>query len=77
MPGTAIRAGPLLDLRRTVEVWASDITYVPLAGSNPVSPADLTATIYHCLGIDPHMEIHDQVNKPMRPSEGKPIEALI
>jgi len=45
--------------------------------SDPVSPADLTATIYHCLGVDPHTEILDQNDRPMRLSEGKPISALV
>ena len=45
--------------------------------SDPVSPADLTATIYHCLGVDPHREILDRNDRPMRLSEGQPIRALI
>jgi hypothetical protein len=45
--------------------------------SDPVTPADLMATIYHCLGVDPHTEILDQNDRPMRLSEGKPVEALI
>src|SRR5262249_49850533 len=28
--------------------------------SGPVSPADLAATIYHCLGIDPRSQVTDQ-----------------
>src|SRR5207237_2361995 len=39
----------------------------------PVSPADFTATIYHCLGIDPHTETHDQGNRPFVLSKGTPI----
>lgn len=31
---------------------------------NPVSPADLVATIYQLLGIDPHLMVHDQANRP-------------
>ena len=45
--------------------------------NDPVTPADLTATIYHCLGVDPHTEVLDQNDRPMRLSEGKPIAALI
>jgi len=37
----------------------------------------LMATIYHCLGVDPHQEIHDQVDRPMALSLGNPVEALI
>ena len=45
--------------------------------SNPVTPADLMATIYHCLGVDPHTMILDQIDRPMRLSEGQPVRALI
>ena len=45
--------------------------------NDPVTPADLTATIYHCLGVDPHTEVLDQNDRPMRLSEGNPIAALI
>ena len=44
---------------------------------NPVSPAELTATIYHCLGVDPHSELLDQNDRPMWLSEGEPIQALV
>jgi hypothetical protein len=31
---------------------------------NPVTPADLISTIYHCLGIDPAKEIQDKLARP-------------
>ena len=31
---------------------------------NPVTPGDVVATIYNCLGIDPHMEIVDRLARP-------------
>lgn len=43
----------------------------------PTSPADFTATIYHCLGIDPHTESHDQGGRPFALSKGNPIASLI
>ncbi len=43
----------------------------------PTTPADFTATIYHCLGIDPHSETHDQANRPILLSKGDPIEPLV
>ncbi len=45
--------------------------------TTPTSPADFTATIYHCLGIDPHTEEHDQTNRPFVLSRGNPIAELI
>jgi Protein of unknown function (DUF1501) len=41
------------------------------------SPADFTATIYHCLGIDPHAESHDQGGRPFALSRGTPIAELV
>jgi hypothetical protein len=45
--------------------------------SNPATPADFTATIYHCLGIDPRTETHDQGGRPIVLSQGKPIGSLV
>ena len=43
----------------------------------PTTPADFTATIYHCLGIDPDAEIRDQGDRPLTLSKGSPIAALV
>jgi hypothetical protein len=45
--------------------------------TNPTTPADFTATIYHCLGIDPSGETHDQLNRPIALSKGAPIAPLV
>jgi uncharacterized protein (DUF1501 family) len=40
----------------------------------PVSPADVCATIYECLGIDPDMPIHDRSGRPIPVAHGgRPI----
>ncbi|MFT4550223.1 MAG: hypothetical protein ACI8XO_001637 [Verrucomicrobiales bacterium] len=39
--------------------------------SQPVSPPDLHATIFHALGIDPNFTLHDQENRPLAASDGK------
>ncbi|MFN3649065.1 MAG: DUF1501 domain-containing protein [Armatimonadota bacterium] len=44
--------------------------------SDPVSPADLTATIYHALGIDRHLEITDRLSRPFPLSSGEPLLRL-
>ncbi len=44
--------------------------------TNPVSPADLTATIFWRFGINPAAEIHDTIGRPHRISEGRPIREL-
>jgi hypothetical protein len=51
--------------------YAAEVT------ENPVSPADLTATIFHLLGIDPRSTIHDPQGRLFALSEGQPIAALV
>jgi hypothetical protein len=43
---------------------------------NPVSPADITATIYHALGIPADMVLPDRQSRPVRLTEGNPISGL-
>jgi uncharacterized protein (DUF1501 family) len=44
--------------------------------NTPVSPADLTATIYHALGIDPATEIADPTGRPWKIASGTPLTQL-
>ncbi len=44
--------------------------------ADPVTPADLAATIYWRFGLDPATEIHDQTGRPFRLAEGEPIRKL-
>jgi uncharacterized protein (DUF1501 family) len=46
------------------------------AASRPYSPADLAATVYHALGIDPATELRDRLNRPIRLCSGEPIAPL-
>jgi hypothetical protein len=66
--GGGIRAG---------QIYGSSDRQAGYPASNPVSPADLTATIYHCLGLNPRTELLDVNNRPMWLSAGTPISALI
>lgn len=45
--------------------------------ANPVTPQDLMATVFHCLGVDPHTLIHDQLSRPYVLAEGNPVRALL
>lgn len=45
--------------------------------SNPLTPDDLIATMYHCLGVDPQNLIHDLVGRPFKLAEGQPVSALL
>ena len=43
---------------------------------NPVRPDDLSATIFHAMGVDPTVEMSDQLKRPIRISYGEPIQPL-
>jgi hypothetical protein len=43
---------------------------------DPVTPADLAATIFWRFGIDPSREVRDQTDRPFRLAEGKPLVKL-
>ena len=42
----------------------------------PVSPADLTATMYHALGVDPGQTVTDPLGRPVSLTEGTPLRPL-
>ncbi|MSR80508.1 MAG: DUF1501 domain-containing protein, partial [Gemmataceae bacterium] len=42
----------------------------------PYSPDDMGATIYHALGIDPHLEIRDRQDRPVQLNRGKIMHDL-
>ncbi len=44
---------------------------------DPVRPEDLSATMYHLLGIDPHAEVRDALNRPHPLSTGSVIEGML
>ncbi len=58
-------------------VHGSSDRYAAEPASNPTPPADLAATIYHCLGVDPHMEVRDRLSRPVTLCDGQVIEALL
>jgi len=43
---------------------------------DPVTPADITATILQRFGIDPTREYHDPTGRPWRLSDGEPLVSL-
>jgi hypothetical protein len=45
---------------------------------NPVTPSDVAATIYHCLGIDPETRVPDRLGRPVEVGcGGKPILPIL
>jgi hypothetical protein len=59
------------------QVHGSSDKIAAYPATHPTTPADFTATIYHCLGIDPHGETHDQGERPIALSKGNPIAPLV
>jgi hypothetical protein len=43
----------------------------------PLTPADVVATVYHALGIDPHVTLHDARGQAHVLCDGKPIRDLL
>jgi hypothetical protein len=59
------------------QVYGSSDRGAAYPSTNPVSPADLAATILHLLGVDPRAELTDQQGRPLVVSAGTPIRALV
>jgi uncharacterized protein (DUF1501 family) len=45
--------------------------------ADPVNPADVHATILAAVGLDPNKELISPIKRPLRLSQGQPIEALL
>jgi uncharacterized protein (DUF1501 family) len=45
--------------------------------SDPVDPADIQATLYHCMGLDPRQLLHDHLGRPFAISTGEVIASLV
>ena len=45
--------------------------------SGIVSPADITATIFHCLGYSPETMLYDQTDRPIPLSRGHVIKEIV
>ena len=61
-------------LRNAFGEWGRSAAY---PSTNPVHPADIAATIYHCLGIDPRAHVTDQQGRPLVVSSGEVVQGLI
>jgi hypothetical protein len=70
---TALAGG---GVRGGVVHGASD-RYAAYPAANPTSPEDLAATVYHCLGVDPRMQLRDRLGRPLTLCEGSPIQAIL
>jgi uncharacterized protein (DUF1501 family) len=71
---TALLAGG--GVKRGATFGSSDRTGAYPAGE-PAKPDDLAATMFALLGIDPHTEVHDPLNRPFPIAQGSPITGLL
>jgi uncharacterized protein (DUF1501 family) len=58
-------------------VFGSSDRLAATVTSDPVSPEDLLATLYHLVGIDPQTPIHDLQGRPFPLVAGRPVEGLL
>lgn len=58
-------------------VHGSSDRFAAYPANNPTSPEDLAATIYHCLGVDPHLQLPDHLGRPLTICEGSPIQPIL
>ena len=68
LAGAGIRGG---------QVYGASDEVAAYPASDPVSPADLTATIYHALGIDHRTIMYDRLGRPFPFSTGAPLLNLM
>jgi Protein of unknown function (DUF1501) len=68
MAGAGIRGGTV---HGASDRWAA------YPSRDPVRPADLVATIYHCLGVDPQLELRDPLGRPLQLCLGDPVRGII
>src|SRR5690606_4475575 len=68
LAGAGIRGGT---------VYGASDRYAAYPAENPVQPADVVATIYHCLGVDPHSTLTDRLGRPIPLCTGRPIAEVL
>jgi hypothetical protein len=67
LAGGGVRGGTVVG---ESDEWAGHVK------SDPVWPSDLSATVFHCMGIHPHTEVVDLQDRPIVVSEGEVIRKL-
>jgi hypothetical protein len=59
------------------QVYGTSDRQAAYPASNPVLPADMAATIYHCLGVPAELTLPDNQNRPIPISPGSPVSSLL
>ncbi len=58
------------------QIYGSSDRDAAYPSSNPVSPEDMLATVYHALGLPAETELRDPLNRPHRLVDGRPLVDL-
>ncbi|MGH8245546.1 MAG: DUF1501 domain-containing protein, partial [Gammaproteobacteria bacterium] len=58
-------------------VYGESDKYGMHPAKDPVRPEDLTATLFHLLGIDPTLEVLDHLNRPRPVAEGEVVNGFL
>lgn len=59
-------------------VFGASDAHAAYVKDRPVSTSDICATIYHCLGIDPEMPVHERGGRPIPVANGgQPIREIL
>ncbi|QDU31233.1 hypothetical protein ETAA8_63860 [Anatilimnocola aggregata] len=59
------------------QVYGASDKHAAYPADNPVGPADVTATIFHLLGVDPHGVVHDREQRPHTIAHGRPVDDIL
>jgi hypothetical protein len=59
------------------QVLGSSDKHAAYPASDPIDPVDIQATVYHCMGLDPHRLIYDRAQRPWEISTGRVIHELL
>jgi hypothetical protein len=59
------------------QVYGASDKHGAFPADNPVSPHAFAATLYHCLGVAADAMIPDRLGRPVRVTEGDPVQALL
>jgi uncharacterized protein (DUF1501 family) len=59
------------------QVYGSSDKLAAAPLSDPLSPEDLLATLYHLVGLDPQTTIHDLQDRPFPITTGTPVLRLL
>jgi hypothetical protein len=68
MAGGGVRGGHVHGVSDRVGAYPS---------RDPVRPEDLSATMFHLLGVDSHAEVRDALNRPLPLSTGSVLDGIL